>query len=173
MSQHRPPSMGQLGTTIRGEAGGSWKHIDILALSAGALDPPDRLASRLFASTCQGFCGPRLLCQAGGCYIQGCQGPDLHLLGCELSQMGQCLLWGLSWGLSLEDSVKHDLGQLVPWLVSESAKLGVGEIVGEGPWKGLKRGQEALAQPTNMIMSWMCLTFSLSDCELETSPCAP
>ena len=47
----------------------------------------------------------------------GLQGPGFHFLGCEVSQMGQCWLQCLSQGLSWEASVKHDLGQLVPWQV--------------------------------------------------------
>lgn len=87
----------------------------------------------------------------------GLQGPGFHFLGCEVSQMGQCWLQCLSQGLSWEASVKHDLGQLVPWQVP--SHRWVRYFLGEGPWKGLKRGQKELVQPTNMIVS---LSSSLS-----------
>ena len=53
--------------------------------------------------------------------------------------------------------MKHDLGQLVPWQVP--SHRWVRYFLGEGPWQGLKRGQEELVQPTNMIVS---LSSSLS-----------
>lgn len=52
---------------LLGKGGGSWKYINTLALWAGALNPPHGLASRLFAGTCQGFCGLCLLCQVFPC----------------------------------------------------------------------------------------------------------
>lgn len=87
----------------------------------------------------------------------GLQGTGFHFLGCERSQMGQCWLQCLSQGLSWEASVKHDLGQLVLWQVP--SHRWVRYFLGEGPWKGLKREQEELVQPTNMIVS---LSSSLS-----------
>lgn len=56
--------MHQLSSIIRDEAGGSRKYLDTLALGAGALNSLHWLAFRLFASTCQGFREPHLLCQA-------------------------------------------------------------------------------------------------------------
>lgn len=56
--------MHQLSSIIRDEAGGSQKYLDTLALEAEALAYPHWLAFRLFASICQGFREPHLLCQA-------------------------------------------------------------------------------------------------------------